>query len=249
MLDGIQESHNRFRNDMSSRAGSDQQSSSPTSCNDPRVMTCSRRHARRSVIFILALHVHRYPPAVWGDDEEVDDDDEWDVGCYKDEDPFLAEEAALAERERRGGGDSDDGKSLEEARADPSRAHGPPEEQRRQQELPAQQIQQELQKQQEGEQQAAQQHQQQQRQQIEEQHDQQEVMAETMAGQASATSTQAPGRLSISQQGSREQLVLPQDSSSVSPSSSSTSARFMDPIDASERKKTSLRPLLVRDGD
>ena len=112
---------------MSSRAGPDQQSSSPTSCNDPRVTTRSRQHARRSVIFIPALQVHRYPPAVWGGDDVVDDDNEWNVGCYKEEDPSLAEEAALAEQERRGGGDLDDGKSWEEALPDPSRAHGPAE--------------------------------------------------------------------------------------------------------------------------
>jgi len=72
-------------------------------------------------------------------------------------------------------------------------------------------------------------------------------MAETLAGQTGATSTQGPSTPSIRQQVSREQLDLPQDSSSVSPSSSSTSARFMDPIDALERKKSSLKPLLVRD--
>jgi len=214
-------------------------------------MTRSRQHARRSVMFIPALQVHRYPPALWGDgsdDEEEEDDEEWDVGSYKDEDPSLAEEAALAEQEPRGGGDLDDGASWEEALSDPSRAHGIAEEQRHQQELQGQQLQHRSQQQQEGEQQAAQQHQQQQRQQIEEQRRQQQVMAETMAGQTGATSTQGPGRPSIRHQSSREQLVLPRDSSSsLYPSSSSTSARFMDPIDASGTKKTSLKPLLVWD--
>jgi len=134
-----QESHNRSRNNTSSHAGPDQRSPSPTSCNDPRVTTRTRQHARRSVIFTPALQVHRYPPAVWGNDDVVDDDDEWDVGCHKEEDPFLAEGAASAEQEPHGGGDLDDGKSWEEALPDPSRAYGPSEEQRRQQELPAQQ--------------------------------------------------------------------------------------------------------------
>jgi len=244
MQDGLQESRDHFRNNMTPRAGPNQQSPSPTSFGDPRVIARSRQHARRSVIFTPALQVHRYPPAVWGDDEEVDDDDEWDVGGYSDEDPSLAEDVALAEQERRGGGDSDDGMSWEEALPDP-RARGPAEEQRRQQELQAQQLQQQqLQQQQEAEQQATQQ-----RQQIEEQRHQQQIMAQTMARQAAATSTQGPGGLSIRHQGSREQLVLPQDSSSVSPSSSSTSARSMDPIDASETKKLSMTPLLVQDNN
>jgi len=244
MQDGLQESRDHFRNNMTSRAGPNQQSPSPTSFNDPRVLPRSRQHARRSVIFTPALQVHRYPPAVWGDDEEVDDDDEWDVGGYSDEDPSLAEDAALAEQERRGGGDSDDGMSWEEALPDP-RVRGPAEEQRRQQELQAQQLQQQLQQQQEAEQQATQQ-----RQQIEEQRHQQQIVAQTMAPQAAATSTQGPAGLSIRHQGSREQLVLPQDSStSVSPSSSSTSARSMDPIDASETKKLSMTPLLVQDNN
>ena len=241
MLDALQESHDHFLNLTSSRAGSNQQSPSPTPGNEPRVMTRSRR----SIIFTPALQVHRYPPAVWGDDEEVDDDDEWDVGGYEDEVPSLAEEAALAEKERRGGDSSDDGMSWEEALSNPSRAHGPAEEQRRQQELQAQQLQHQLQQQQEGEQQAAQQHQQQQ--QIEEQRVQQQITAQTMARQAAATSTQ--GGLSTYHQGSREQLVLPQVSSSVSPPSSSTSARSMDPVNASETKKLSMTPLFVQDNN
>ena len=83
MHDVLQGSRNHFRNIMSPRAGPNQQSLSPTSRNDPRFMTWSRPHGRRSVIFTPALQVHRYPPAVWGDesdDEEVDNDDEWDKG-------------------------------------------------------------------------------------------------------------------------------------------------------------------------
>jgi len=201
-------------------------------------MTRSPQHARRSVIFTPALQVHRYPPAVWGDDEEVVDDDEWDVGTYDDKEPSLAEDAALAEQKRYGGGDSDDGMSWEEELPAPSRAHGPAEEQRCKQESQAQQFLQQLQRKQEGEQQAAQQHGQQQRQQIEEQRRQQRIMAHTMAGQAATTSTQGPGEVSTHHQGARERLVLLQDSSSsVSPFSSSTSARSMDPIDAPETNK------------
>jgi hypothetical protein len=128
-------------------------------------MTCPSQHARRFVIFTPTLQVHRYPPAVWGDgsdDEEIDNDDEYDVGGY---------EAALPEQERHGGGDLDDVMSWEGASPDPSRARGPAEEQRRQQGpgLLAQQLQQQSQQQLEADQQPTQQHQQQQRLQIEEQ--------------------------------------------------------------------------------
>jgi hypothetical protein len=252
MQDGLQESRDHFRNNMSSRAGSNQQTPSPTPANDARVIARSRLHGRRSVIFTPALQVHRYPPAVWGDDEEVDDDDEWDVGGYEDEDPSLAEEAALAEQGRRGGGDSDDGMSWEEALPDGSQARlvAAAEEERLQKEHHAQQLQmqqQQLQQQLEAEQQAAQQHQQQQRQQIEDQRRQQQLITQTMARQAAAASTQEPGGPSTRPPDSREQLVPPQDTpASVSPSSSS-SARSMDPADASETKKVSMTPLIAQD--
>ena len=248
MQDVLQESRDHFRNNMSSRAGSN----SPTPGGDARVIARSRQHARRSVIFTPALQVHRYPPAVWGDDEEVDDDDEWDVGGYEDEDPSLAEDVALTEQERRGGGggDSDDGMSWEEALPDRSRLPGTAEEQRRQQELHAQQLQQKQQQlqQQEAEQQAAQQ----QRQQIEEQRRQQQIITQMMAHQAAAApSTQGTTSLSIRTPDSREQLVPPQDtsaSSSTSPSSSN-SPRSIDPAEASETKKISLTPLVVQDNN
>ncbi|KAI0301902.1 hypothetical protein B0F90DRAFT_1716269 [Multifurca ochricompacta] len=228
MQDGLQESRDHFRNNLSSRAGSNQQTPSPTPGNDAHNITRSRQHARRSVVFTPSLQVHRYPPAVWGDDEEVDDDDEWDVGGYEDEDPSLAEDAALVEQERRGGGggESDDGMSWEEALPDPSRARAlaAAEEQRRQQELQAQQLQQQKQQQLEAEQQAAQlqkqqqQQEQQQRQQIEEQRHQQQLIAQTLVRQESATPAQGPNDLSIHNPGSREQLVPPQDiSASVQP--------------------------------
>lgn len=154
MQDGPQKPHAHFRN-TSSRAGRDQQSPPLTPCNDPRVMTCSSQHARRFVIFTPTLQVHRYPPAVWGDgsdDEEVDDDDEYDVGGY---------EAALPEQELHGGGDLDDVMSWEEAPPDPSRACGPAQVRRRQQGHQAQQFHQQSQQQQQVEHQATQQHQQQ----------------------------------------------------------------------------------------
>jgi len=252
MQDGLQGSYDHFRNNMSSRAVPNQQSPSPSSRNNPRAMTSPRQHAQRSVIFTPTPQVHSYPPEVWGDDEEVyddNDDDGWNnVGGYDVEDPSLAEEAALAEQERCEDVDPGDEMSWEEMLPDPSRARDPAEEQRRQQEHRAQQLQQQLQQQQEAEQQVAQHYQQQQRQQIEGQRSQQEITAQTTARQASATSTQRLGRLSIRHQGSRDQLILPQDSSSVS-LTSSASARFMDLINSSETKKMSLTPLLLQDNN
>ena len=247
MQDGLQESRDHFRNNMSSRAGSN----SPTPGSDPRAIARSRQHARRSVIFTPALQVHRYPPAVWGDDEEVDDDDEWDVGGYEDEDPSLAEDVASAEQERRGGGggDSDDGMSWEEALPDRSHLPGTAEEQRRQQELHAQQLQQQklqqLQQQQEAEQQAAQQ----QRQQIEEQRRQQQLITQMMNQAAAAPSTQGTTGLSVRTPDSREQLAPPQDTSTSTSPSSSNSPRSIDPADALETKKISLTPLVVQDNN
>ena len=247
MQDVLQESRDHFRNNMSSRAGSN----SPSPGSDARAIARSRQHARRSVIFTPALQVHRYPPAVWGDDEEVDDDDEWDVGGYEDEDPSLAADAALAEQERRGGGggDSDDGMSWEEALPDRSHLPGTAEEKRRQQELHAQQLQQQKQQQlqqqqQEVEQQAAQQ----QRQQIEEQRRQQ-LITQMAHQSAAAASTQGTADLSIRTPDSREQLVPPQDTSASTSPSSSNSHRSIDPAEASETKKISLTPLVVQDNN
>ena len=61
-------------------------------------------------------------------------------------------------------------------------------------------------------------------------------MAQTMSHQAAATSIQGLDRPTIRPLGSRGQLVLPQDSSSSVSPSSSTSAHFMDSMDASEAK-------------
>ncbi|KAI0250595.1 hypothetical protein BJV78DRAFT_1218799 [Lactifluus subvellereus] len=249
MQDGLQESRDHFRNNM---AGTNQQTPSPTPGNGTRAVAHSRQHAHRSVIFTPALQVHRYPPAVWGDDEEVDDDDEWDVGGYEDEDPSIAEDNALAEQERRGGGgaESDDGLSWEEPLPDRVRALAATEEHRLQQELRAQQLQQQTQQQllqqREVEQQAAQLHQQQQRQQIEEQRRQQQLITQTMARQAAASPTQGLGGPSIHAPDSREQLISPHDTS-ASMSSSSNSARSMDPADALETKKISMTPLVAQD--
>ena len=58
--------------------------------------------------------MHRYPPAVWNEEDEEDEDVEWDDEGYEDEDPDLAEEQER-ERELAQGGplvgmEPDDGK-------------------------------------------------------------------------------------------------------------------------------------------
>lgn len=56
------------------------------------------RHASKGVAFTPAFSVHRYPPAVWGEEEEDEEDVEWDDEGYEDEDPELAEEQEERER-------------------------------------------------------------------------------------------------------------------------------------------------------
>ena len=58
----------------------------------------SQAASRRSVAFTPSLSVHRYPPAVWNEDEEDEDEEtEWDLEGYEDEDPDLADEQAQME--------------------------------------------------------------------------------------------------------------------------------------------------------
>ena len=70
--------------------------------------------ARRSIAFTPSLSVHRYPPAVWNEDEEEDDDEtEWDLEGYEDEDPDLADEQAQMESQLQQM-EPDDGMSWED---------------------------------------------------------------------------------------------------------------------------------------
>lgn len=60
----------------------------------------SQAAARRSVAFTPSLSVHRYPPAVWNEEEEEEDEEtEWDLEGYEDEDPELADEQAQMENQ------------------------------------------------------------------------------------------------------------------------------------------------------
>ncbi|THH32153.1 hypothetical protein EUX98_g2026 [Antrodiella citrinella] len=113
----LQATRDRLRDDLSSRAGSNQATPSPTpGAHGARSRT--RERGVRGVAFTPALSVHRYPPAVWNEEDEEDEDVEWDDEGYEDEDPDLAEEQER-ERELAQGGplagmEPDDGMSWED---------------------------------------------------------------------------------------------------------------------------------------
>lgn len=50
-------------------------------------------------MFTPALSVRRYPPAVWNEEEEEEEDVEWEDGAYEEEDPELAEEMSIRTRQ------------------------------------------------------------------------------------------------------------------------------------------------------
>lgn len=119
----LEETRDRLRENVS-RDGPRVRISPSSSPAGPR----STRSAR-GVSFTASMFVHRYPPAVWNEEDEEDEDVEWDDEGYEDEDPELAEEQE--ERERAmlvdggggggGGGDAgipgmepDDGMSWED---------------------------------------------------------------------------------------------------------------------------------------
>ncbi|OAX41105.1 hypothetical protein K503DRAFT_538833 [Rhizopogon vinicolor AM-OR11-026] len=86
----LQEDVERVRNNLSSRAGS-HHSPSPTS-GFPTGQG-------KGVTFTTARSVHRYPPAVWHEEEEEEEDVEWDDGAYEEEDPDLAQEMLVRQRQ------------------------------------------------------------------------------------------------------------------------------------------------------
>lgn len=83
----LEETRDRLRENVS--RGGPSLSSSPA---EPRAKSA------RGVIFTAAMYVHRYPPAVWNEEDEEDEDIEWDDEDYEDEDPDLAGEQEERER-------------------------------------------------------------------------------------------------------------------------------------------------------
>ncbi|KAG1731996.1 uncharacterized protein EDB91DRAFT_1206247 [Suillus paluster] len=95
----VQEDVERVRNNLSSRAGS-HHSPSPT----PGFPATGAGQGK-GVTFTTARSVHRYPPAVWHEEDEDEDDVEWDDGAYEEEDPDLAEEMLVRQRQGQMGRD------------------------------------------------------------------------------------------------------------------------------------------------
>ncbi|KZT20594.1 hypothetical protein NEOLEDRAFT_1100616 [Neolentinus lepideus HHB14362 ss-1] len=81
----VHQQRDRLRTNLSSRAGNGTPSPTPERGHQ-------RSRSTKSVIFQASFHVHRYPPAVWGDEDEDEDDVEWDDEPYEDEDPDLLDE-------------------------------------------------------------------------------------------------------------------------------------------------------------
>lgn len=91
----VQKDVERVRNNLSSRAGS-HHSPSPILGVPAAMASCP---GTKSVMFTPALSVHRYPPAVWNEEEEEEEDIEWDDGAYEEEDSELAEEISIRQRQ------------------------------------------------------------------------------------------------------------------------------------------------------
>ncbi|KAL6304044.1 hypothetical protein BKA93DRAFT_826039 [Sparassis latifolia] len=124
----LEQTRDRLRDNLSSRTGSN-----PTPSPTPG--TRGRSRQARGVAFTRSFSVHRYPPAVWGDEEE-DEDVEWDDEGYEDEDPELAEAQDEDEdmiKEGPGTGEPslpvepDDGMSWEEGAVEAIQARSHPE--------------------------------------------------------------------------------------------------------------------------
>ncbi|TFY80905.1 hypothetical protein EWM64_g3106 [Hericium alpestre] len=245
MQDGLQESRDHFRNNMSSRNGSHQQTPSPTPGNASQVVRAGRSRQTRSVIFTASLMVHRYPPAVWGDEEEEDEDVEWDTEPYEDEDPSLVDQPGEGHHM---GMESDDGMSWEEALPGRGQAQsqGPVPEVLRPGLLSPEQPKLELQ--------TEQQQQEAQRQQVEEQQrrqQQQQLIAQQQQVQQRQQQQQqqrgnVPPTLTLHHSGSRERLDIVRTSpSSISPTSPGRVQ--LDPAEAVETRKISVTPNVARE--
>lgn len=209
-----------------SRAGSNQATPSPTpGAGRPSSRTRSRQQQRRSVYFTAALSVHRYPPAVWGEEDEEDEDVEWDDEGYEDEDPDIADDLEQERKQKMEGIDlppgmePDDGMSWEDGAVESIQAKSP--------QGPGQVVltssSSDLSM--EGQQQEAMRRQQQQREQQ----------------NAGASGVE----IVLRSQTSRERLT----ESSTSGSPTSPGSKVMDPAQVTETRKVSITPPVARSAD
>ncbi|TFK66121.1 hypothetical protein BDN72DRAFT_962005 [Pluteus cervinus] len=216
LQDGLNATQDRLRNNLNSRAGNGTPSPVPRGGS-----------ARKGVVFTASLSVHRYPPAVWNEEEEEDEDIEWDDEPYEDEDPGLAEEQQRRTEETGPNGmEPDDGMGWDDAAAEQAR-------QARLVQQQAQQAQQQAHAQQQAQQQ--QQLQQQKQRELLAQQQQQAQQQQLLAQQAQQAQQQA--------QSSRENLQLVQPPSDTSPDGK----RRLDPAEATETRKVTLTNPLYQD--
>ncbi|KAF8164737.1 hypothetical protein B0H34DRAFT_855276 [Crassisporium funariophilum] len=251
-------SEDRLRQNLALRAGSNQ---TPSPLPN---RTGSRANQSRNVHFTAIRSHYRYiPPLREGEIEE--EDDEWDVEGFEDEDLDLASEQmymqSMEEDAGPGGMELDDGMQWDDAAADDLQARqmrgngssipdalqpGSLREQQQQQLLRAQQLQQQQQQQQELlAQQQQQQQQQMQRQQQQQQIQQQQQQQMAAQQQATQKASQAQQQTLQQQQnlrtsGSRERL---------SEESSTQGSRRIDPAEATETRKMTVTPTIAREYD
>lgn len=172
--------------------------------------------------------MHRYPPAVWGEEEEEDPDVEWDDDPYIDEDPELADELHHRQMQADNGGsgmsmEPDDGMSWDDGVAEGIQARA-----LQVQNVPsAPQVGLRIDQQQQSLQ-AQQQY--------------------TGAQQASIQPQSQEPTQTLRHQTSRERLLAMQDG--VKPSSpGSPGAKSIDPAEVTETRKLTVTPTIARDRD
>lgn len=215
-----------------SRAGSSQATPSPTPGNGIAAdRNRSRQAGRRSVYFTPALSVHRYPPAVWGEEDEDDEDVEWDDEGYEDEDPDIADDIENERRQKmaEAGGDlppgmePDDGMSWEDGAVEILQSESSPGGAQGQVIITSSPTDMSLET-------------------------QQQEAVQRQRAQEDQQRAGAPADIVLRSQTSRERLAASQDrSASVSPTSSVT--RVMDPAQVKETRKVSITPPVARPAD
>ena len=191
-------------------------------------------------MFTPALSVHRYPPAVWNEEEEEEEDIEWEDGVYEEEDLELAEEMSIRTRQSQVEDresmtmdtmqmEPDDGMSWDDAAAEDMQARNA---QRKEQQMlttpemhrPGAQLQKPAQQQQQQQQATSQQ--------------QQEMLA---------VQQQQQEQQMLSQQALRQQSSWDRLSEEKISSSSSSPSKSADLVDTIETRKISATPSIVRD--
>src|ERR1700722_18995800 len=222
----------------------------------------------RGVAFKPSLSVHRYPPAVWHEDEEEDEDIEWDDDGYEDEDMSLAEEQLQKHLLDDDGQimEPDDGMGWDDTIAEEMQARqapihapqlqgggasavrfGPTVELQQQQPTQQQLQQQQLQLQQQQQLLQAQQQQllqAQQQQQLQQSTNQQLVAPQIQTPLQQPVQQPGPAPQTLRQQGSRERLVVSPDKGQQI---SQPLLTRIDPLEATETRKITLTPPTVRE--